>query len=587
MNLFGMSLSRKLFAMFLLLSTIPLISIGMFSYTLSSRIITEKEINENLLILSQVNNQVSSFVGDKHVVALSFQVDKDIQALIANPAIAGAQRKKIDFAIRARLFDFHNLRGADSIILAIGGGPSYSNRSDYEGFLTRIQREEWFRTALQKHARRFWGEPLTLGGEIVVPLVQVLTTFESLEPRGILVINLRETYLQALYASFMSTAAMSLFITSESSIVISHPDSSVLGRRIQDIYGTKPLQTDAEASSLVRRGGGNDDLVLHKKDPVIGLDFFSVTSLSVLLRNVAFIRRMTLVAVVIMVVIGLLTSLLLSRSFLSPMNRLIVAVRRVETSTLDHVAIPRLKGEVGLIADSFAAMVEKLRVSVSNEIRMQKEKREADLRVLEFQINPHFLYNTLSSVVWLSRENRNEDVIKVAKSLSNLFRISISKGREIIPVAEELEHVKSYIEIEKIRHGEEFGVEWDIEPGITANLTVKLVLQPIVENAIYHGIKQSPSGRGTIRITGTATGGNILFQVMDDGDTLSERETGRLNEVLDETGAAPPDFGIGIRNVNDRIRLRFGRPYGLHFSKDGALTVVSILIPRLTVAESS
>lgn len=242
--------------------------------------------------------------------------------------------------------------------------------------------------------------------------------------------------------------------------------------------------------------------------------------------------------------------------------------------------IPRLKGEVGLIADSFESMVEKLRFSLANEIRMHREKREADLKVLELQINPHFLYNTLSSVVWLSRENRNEDVIRVAKSLSNLFRISISKGKEIITVAEELEHVRSYLEIEKIRHGEQFGVAWEIEPGIMKSLTVKLVLQPIVENAIYHGIKQSKSGRGTIKIQGAAAGGDICFTVTDDGDGLSAGEVVRLNELLENAATPAPDLGIGIRNVNDRIRLRYGSPYGLRFSKDGVFTVVSISIPQ-------
>jgi two-component system, sensor histidine kinase YesM len=575
-----MSLRTKLFVMFLLLSTIPLISIGMFSYTLSSRIITEKEINENLIILSQIDNQVSAFIGDKHIVSLSFQVDRNIQALIRNPGLSGAERKNIDFAIKAKLFDFNNLTGADSIVLVLNGGPAYSNRSDLEGYLPRIQGQRWFGSAMQRKARSFWGEPLILGGETVIPFVQVITTFSSLEPRGFLVINLRETYLQTLYASFMSSNAMSLFITSEPSIILTHPDRGAVGRSIRDAYGIDPPQTPGESGSFIRRGGGHDDLVLYKKDPVIGMDFYSITSLSVLLKSVIFIRRATFIALLIMIVIGLLTSLLLSQGFLSPMNRLIAVIRQIETSTLDNVVIPRLKGEIGLIALSFTGMVDKLKVSVANEIRMEKEKREADLKVLEFQINPHFLYNTLSSVVWLSRENRNDDVIKVAKSLSNLFRISISKGKEIITIGEEIEHVRSYIEIEKIRHGEEFTFDYRLDPAIMKDLTVKLVLQPIVENAIYHGIKQSRSGRGTITICGSREGDDIRFQVIDDGDTLSAQEAVRLNEILDGTSVPVADFGIGIRNVNDRIRLTYGSPYGLRFTKNGPLTVVSLLIPR-------
>ena len=199
-----MSLRNKLFIMFLLLSTVPLISIGMFSYSLSSRIITEKEINENLIILAQINNQVASFVGDKHIVSASFVVDRNIQALIENPRIAGLERKKIEFAIKAKLFDFHNLWGADSIVLVLNGGPSYSNRSDLGGYFHQIEQEDWFRLSMAKKAHYFWGEPRLLGDETVIPFVRVITNFSSLEPQGFLVINIRETYLQTLYASYMS-----------------------------------------------------------------------------------------------------------------------------------------------------------------------------------------------------------------------------------------------------------------------------------------------------------------------------------------------------------------------------------------------
>jgi two-component system sensor histidine kinase YesM len=577
-----MSLRNKLFIMFLLLSTVPLISIGMFSYYLSSRIITEKEINENLIILSQINNQVASFVGDKHVVSASFVVDRNIQALIENPKIAGLERKKIEFAIKAKLFDFHNLWGADSIVLVLNNGPSYSNRSDLGGYFHQIEQEGWFRLAMAKKALYFWGEPRLLGDETVIPLVRVITNFSSLEPRGFLVINIRETFLQTLYASYMTHNPMALFIASSQSIILTNLDKSAVGRSLREVYGIEPTQTAGESGSFLRKGGGHNDLVLYMKDPVLGLDFYSVTSMAVLLKSVVFIRRATIFALFFMVAMGFLSSLLLAQGFLSPINRLIHVITHIETSNLDNVVIPTFTNEIGLIAVSFSSMVDKLKVSIDNEIRMQREKREADLKVLEFQINPHFLYNTLSSVVWLSREGRNDDVIKVAKSLSNLFRISISRGKEIITIAEEIEHVRSYIEIEKIRHGDEFDVAYRFAPALMENMTVKLVLQPIVENAIYHGIKQSGSGRGTIQIASEECGADIRFTVTDDGDTISEIETHRLNELLDGTVSPDLDFGIGIRNVNDRIRLTYGSPYGLRFAKAGTLTIVSILIPRIT-----
>ncbi len=573
-----MSLRNKLLITFLLLSTIPLISIGMFSYSLSSRIITEKEINENLIILSQINGEVSSFVGDKHIVALSFLVDRNIQSLIKNPQLAGLERKKIDFAIKAKLFDFHNLWGADSIVLALNSGPYYSNRSDLAEYFHQIEQETWFRIALAKKAHSFWGEPRLLANETVIPFVRVLTDFSSLVPRGFLIINIRETYLQTIYAKYMSQNNMSLFIANSQSIILTHLDRKAVGRSTRDVYGIDRSLTATDSGSFVRKGAYND-LVLYLRDAVLDLDFYSVTSLGVLLKSVAFIRRATIFALFLMIALCFLSSVLLSQSFLSPINRLVAAITQIETSNLDSVVIPKLNNEIGLIATSFSNMVGKLKVSIDNVVRMQKEKREADLKVLEFQINPHFLYNTLSSIVWLSHENRNDDVIRVAKSLSNLFRISISKGKEIITIAEEIEHVRSYLEIEKIRHGDEFNVVYRLDPALLESQTVKLILQPIVENAIYHGIKQSQKGRGTIQIVSEKVGADIRFQVIDDGDTISDSETVRINEFLEGMVTSEPTFGIGIRNVNDRIRLTYGSPYGLCFTKSGPLTIVSILIP--------
>jgi two-component system sensor histidine kinase YesM len=576
-----MRFRNKLFVLLLFLSTFPLIVIGMFSYYLSADIIKEKEIDRNIIVLSQMDRLVSSFVDDKDVVTLSFLVDKNIQSLIKNPELAGAARQKIDFAIKRKIFDYHNLFGADSIVLILNSRLFYSNRTDLDEYYKQLQEKSWFKVAVEKKTRWFWGQPHLLGDEIVIPFVRVLTNFSSLVPQGLVIINLKETFFQSLYSNYMSYNDVLLFVTTSKSVLIMHPDKDAIGKDITDLYGIDQSLIRAESGSFLRRGGGHNDLVLYLRDPVLGLDFYSVTSLAVLFKSVVFIRRATVFALLVMLVLGFLFSFLFSQSFLSPITKLINVITHIETNNLHNITIPMFNNEIGPIALSFATMVTKLKASIDNEIRMQREKRDADLRVLEFQINPHFLYNTLSSVIWLSRENRNDDVIRVAKSLSNLFRISISKGKEIITIEEEIEHVKSYLEIEKIRHGDAFNIEYEVDPAIMKNLTEKLILQPIVENAIYHGIKQSTTNRGTIQIRVQNLGSYIRFQVIDNGDTITESEIARINELLEGNISFEPKFGIGIRNVNDRIRLTYGKPYGLTFEKSGPLTIVNILIPRI------
>ena len=177
--------------------------------------------------------------------------------------------------------------------------------------------------------------------------------------------------------------------------------------------------------------------------------------------------------------------------------------------------------EIRELAREYDTMVGHVRNLMDANIREQELKRKSDLKALQAQINPHFLYNTLDSIIWMGEMGQNREVVLMTSALSKLFRISISKGREFISISDEIAHVKSYLTIQEMRYKDKFEYSIEIDPDLYNCTILKITLQPLVENAIYHGIKEVDH-RGTIRITGEELDGNIKLEVIDNGKGMTD-----------------------------------------------------------------
>jgi two-component system sensor histidine kinase YesM len=232
--------------------------------------------------------------------------------------------------------------------------------------------------------------------------------------------------------------------------------------------------------------------------------------------------------------------------------------------------------EIGYLGHSFNTMLEQITELMDKMYIEQKKKREFELMALQAQINPHFLYNTLESVCALAIKNRNVEVVRMVKSLALFYRAILSEGRNVISIQEEIENVKHYLVIQKIRYGDKFDYFIDIAPEINDKSVVKLVIQPLIENAIYHGIKQK-QGKGIISIRGKENVDHILISVADDGIGFSDQKS--CLEVL-STKPINQKQNYGLNNVNERIKLYFGAQYGLTISsRTGVGTRVDVTLP--------
>ena len=232
--------------------------------------------------------------------------------------------------------------------------------------------------------------------------------------------------------------------------------------------------------------------------------------------------------------------------------------------------------EVQELSCSFGHMVMRIQQLMTTVREEEVNLRKTELKALQAQINPHFLYNTLDSIAWMCEQGRNADAVKMVHALARLFRISISKGHELIPISKEIEHAESYLQIQKYRYKNQFTYHFHVDPTCLNYLCNKITLQPIIENAINHGLDLMVD-EGRIDVYVQPDGEDIIFRVEDNGVGMSQEQ---IVAILEH---GPKErTGIGIRNVNDRLQIYFGKEYGLTItSKLDVGTCVEIRMPKL------
>ena len=264
--------------------------------------------------------------------------------------------------------------------------------------------------------------------------------------------------------------------------------------------------------------------------------------------------------------------------FSKPVTSLVRAMGEFEGNSAEFVYHP-VTGtkEISALSDSFEHMAVRIQ-KLMEEVRQEEiSLRKTELKALQAQINPHFLYNTLDAIAWMCEAGRNEDAVEMVNALARLFRISISRGHELIPIEKELQHAQSYLHIQNFRYKNQFRYQFDVDEACLSYYCNKITLQPIIENAIYHGMDRMVD-EGMIRISIHQSEDKIIFTVEDNGVGMTEEQ---CEEVLKKERS--DRAGIGIKNVNDRIKIYFGEEYGLTIKSElDEGTCVTIMMPKVT-----
>ncbi len=296
--------------------------------------------------------------------------------------------------------------------------------------------------------------------------------------------------------------------------------------------------------------------------------------------TLAFVLLILLALLVFTVVFSAVAQRSLIRAIHTPIARLERFAGALAGGDLQARAPETPVTELHELTQSLNTMAGRLQDLIDENRREQENLKKSELRALQAQINPHFLYNTLDAIVWLAEAGQSREVIHITRALSDFFRISLSQGKDWIPLSEEIKHLTGYLTIQKIRYRDILDYEIDI-PGELGNIQVlKLLLQPLVENAIYHGVKHR-RGRGLVKVTGRAEDGWLILRVRDNGAGMSAQRLAEVREGLSaERGESA---GYGLFNVNKRIQLYYNQARGVEIeSAEGVGTKVSLRVPVRT-----
>lgn len=271
--------------------------------------------------------------------------------------------------------------------------------------------------------------------------------------------------------------------------------------------------------------------------------------------------RSLIVAAIFITLVVLFLSYFIPQSITRPIRQLSEATDQVAKGDLSVRTTVNAGSDVMLLSESLNTMIDKINQLLEQVKQEQIHLRDAELELLQAQINPHFLYNTLDTIVWLAEAGDQKKVVSMVGSLSKFFRTSLNQGKDIISIEEELQHVRSYLEIQQIRYQDILEYEIDVPQELGMYRIPKITIQPLVENALYHGIKNK-RGLGTISITGEKAEDCFYLYVTDNGIGMGEK---RLQQIKDRIGQNAPDENeiYGLYNVNERIRLKFGQEYGI------------------------
>lgn len=293
-----------------------------------------------------------------------------------------------------------------------------------------------------------------------------------------------------------------------------------------------------------------------------------------------FIAMLMLLMAMMLVIVNRVVSVRVS----SPILRLNDSVMEYEAGKKPDIYVGG-SPEISRLGLSIQSSYEQIDMLMRKIVLEQNERRKSELDALQGQINPHFLYNALESITWMVEGERNDDAVFMLSQLAKFFRISLSKGHTVISVGDELQHARSYMNIQKVRYKNAFSIVFDIDESLSSYSTVKLVLQPILENAVNYGIRGIDDD-GEIKVKGRLKESNVILSVQDNGLGMSEEEVSLI--LTDSNRIRKRGSGVGLVNVNNRIQLVFGKEYGLLVESEPDVgTTVSIRIPAIPYNEEN
>lgn len=577
-----MSLKRKVILVFLFLIIIPFLLVGWSSYKLATKKTVEQvalahfEVaKQNLVMLTEtvtsVNQSTLKFI-DSELMKTHTKLS-DLSTLKGYKKVENSLNSYSNESISFSLY----LDGT----LGNAAFPHQTDKYKSRGIYWLDAKESWFVQSIQDGGSggiRFI--PQSGSGVLdknTVAFTRLVKDYEDDLPLGVLsVSNLESLFYRTIYEVELPKGGEIYYITEDGTILATtHRQTNIVGSKFEHpqlLYN----------GSVIRTIGGERLLFSTASDFLYHTQLVYVVPVSSIVGSQQVLLQLFEIMSIVYLFIVLLFVLYLLRSVMVPIQRLAFYVRKYQPGMKkkDWSGFHR-KDEIGQLIQAFADMTERLNEEIEEKYGLKLKQKETELMTLHSQITPHLLYNTLDSIYWYGIKSGMTDMSNMVRDLASLLRIGLSKGRALIPLEEELEHVRAYLRLQLKRYENSFQVHWELDDSLKGLFIPKVIIQPIVENCILHGVGKM-DGEGEIWIRTHADANELILEIEDNGFKQVNLE--KIQAILSGTGESQTGGGYGLRNVHQRIRLHFGDGYGLRYGyRSGGGTKAIICLPLMAV----
>lgn len=445
---------------------------------------------------------------------------------------------------------------------------------------------EWFSSAVNKkenlhfstpHVQNLFVEPNYKYRWVVSLSRSVELTIDGKTSQGVLLVDMNFSGIEQICKNINISKNGYVYLINRDGEVIYHPRQQLLYSDL--IEENNNIAATYEDGTHIEKFNGDERLVTVKTVGYTGWKIVGITPMSDITSDYYEIRVFLVFIIIFAIFLLTFVNMLVSSRIANPIKALENSVKRLEDDIRDVDISISGSYEVKHLGKAIKSLVTQMHILMDNIVIEQESKRKSELNALQAQINPHFLYNTLDSIIWMIENENYEGAITMVTALARFFRISLSKGKNIITVRNELEHARNYLTIQKIRYKNKFSYNIEAEDDVLNCTSIKLIVQPLIENAIYHGM-EFMTGEGEILIKAYKKKEDIYIDVIDNGlGMLEEVSESLLTNYCKEKGKGS---GIGLKNVHERIQLYFGENYGLEiYSELDEGTTIRIHIPYI------
>ncbi|MBP3966455.1 cache domain-containing sensor histidine kinase [Paenibacillus lignilyticus] len=579
------SIQSNISLAFSLLILAAIVLTSLISYQLSVDAVERNSKGYIEEIIKQVNTNIQSYVDNMENISLLALTNKDVKYYISDNSYISAEdrriyEKRISDLFQAILYTRNDI--ASIMVFGYNGRFVSDRRITNLNPNMKLSDQSWFQMAKSEGGKSVISSPHVqniIQNEYrwVVSLSRELKSTDGITAEGVFLVDLNLSIINDICKNIDLGKKGYLFIVDNSGNIVYHPQQQLIDSKLRTERIADVIKASSGSSFVVNDGEGKR--IYSVQDTNFGWKIAGVAYTDDLIASKDDLRNSILLYSLCGLAISLLISVWLSHRLSKPIKVLQSDMKQVEKGNFDIQTEIGQMNEIGQLGRSFNMMVSRTKSLMEETIHNQESKRKSELLLLQSQINPHFLYNTLDSIVWMAEQKQHEEVVLMTSALAKLFRASITKDQELVPIRVEIEHITNYLLIQKMRY-EELEYEIQMDESILDFKTLKILLQPLIENAIYHGIRNKYGiNDGIITIRGWQTEDKIIFEVEDNGFGMTPEQAERL---LIPVEGETRNQGIGIRNVNERIKLYFGYEYGIQIRSEIEVgTCVSISIPKL------